>query len=171
MSTSYRITLRCTDCAHKWKRTVTSPDDPDPPCPQCAKRTTNIGLDVSAGRVPAIGGNIAVKAMDDTLEMVAADYGMTDLRTDAREGETMTPKLPARQQAVADAMFNPQLRQKAMGGAGRAMAPKLNGIAANAMAGGYSAPEFDPVAKLHAQHQKGAKIRANYVAGDGVGPG
>jgi hypothetical protein len=170
MSTSYRITLRCTECAHKWKRTVVDPNEPDPPCPACAKQTQNIGLDVAAGKVPAIGGNLSVKAMDDTLEMVAADYGFTDLRTDAREGETMTPKLPPAQQTIADSMFNPQLRRKAMGGNGRAMAPKLAGMAANAMAGGYSAPSHDPVAALHARHQQGEKIKANYVVGDGVRP-
>lgn len=168
MSTSYRITLRCTDCAHKWKRTVSSPDEPDPPCPQCAKQVQTIGLDVAAGRVPAIGGNPAVKAMDFTMEAVSQDYGFTDLRTDAREGEAMAPKLPPAQQAMADAMFNPQLRRKAMGSNGRAMAPRLNGIVQNAMAGGYTAPEHDPIAKLHAQHQKGSKIKANYVVGDGI---
>lgn len=168
MSTSYRVTLRCTDCAHKWKRTVSSPDEADPPCPCCAKRTQNIGLDVTAGRAPAVGGSPAVRAMDFTMETVAQEYGFTDLRTDAREGETMTPKLPPKQQAVADAMFNPALRQKSMGSAGRGMGPKLGGIAANAMAGGYSVPTADPIAALHAQNKPGAKIKANYVVGDGI---
>jgi hypothetical protein len=168
MSTSYRISLRCTDCGHKWRRTVTDPDEPDPPCPHCAKATTNIGLDVAAGKVPAIGGNIAVKAMDFTLETVSQEYGLTDLRTDAREGETMTPKLPPAQQAQADAMFNPALRKKAMGGGARAMAPKLGAMAANAYAGSYAAPEHDPIAALHRKHQQGEKIKANYVVGDGV---
>jgi hypothetical protein len=168
MSTSYRLTLRCTDCAHKWRRTVTDPDEADPPCPRCAKATRNIGLDVAAGKVPAIGGNLAVKAMDFTLETVAQEYGMTDLRTDAREGETMTPKLPPPQQLMADAMFNPALRKKAMGGNGRAMAPRLGAMAANALAGGYQAPAYDPIAALHKQHERGEKIKANYVVGDGV---
>jgi hypothetical protein len=165
VSTSYRITLRCTDCAHKWKRTVTDPNEQDPPCPCCAKRTQNIGLDVSAGRVPSIGGSPAVKAMDFTLETVAQEYGFTDLRTDAREGETMTPKLPPAQQQIADAMFNPSLRKRSMGGMAQ---NKLSTIARSAMAGGYAQPTHDPIAALHRQHQQGDKIKANYVVGDGV---
>lgn len=167
MST-YRITLRCTDCAHRWRRTVTDPSEPDPPCPNCAKATKNIGLDVTAGKAPSIGGNISVKAMDATLDAVAEDYGFTDLRTDAREGETMTPKLPVQQQLMADSMFNPQLRQKAMGGGRRAAMPRLANIQQAAMAGSFAAPTHDPVAALHKQHQKGDRIKANIVAGDGV---
>jgi hypothetical protein len=170
MSTSYRITLRCTDCGHKWRRTVESPDEADPPCPCCERRPVNIGLDVSAGIAPSIGGNPANKAMDFTLETVAQEYGFTDLRTDARDGETMTPKLPPAQQAAADAMFNPTLRKKTMGSNGNRLGAKLGAMAANAMAGGYSAPAHDPVAALHRQHQQGAKIKANYVVGDGVRP-
>lgn len=163
MSTSYRITLRCTDCGHKWKRTVVSPDDADPPCPCCARRPVNIGLDVSAGVAPSIGGNLSVKAMDFTMETVSREYGFTDLRTDAREGETMTPKLPPGQQAMADAMFNPALRRKAMGGNGAAMAPKLGGIVQTAMAGGYRAPASDPVAQLHAGKKGTNPIKANFI--------
>ena len=162
MSTAFRITLRCTDCGNKFRRTVESPDEPDPPCPKCAKVPQNIGLDVAAGVAPSIGGNPANKAMDFTMETVAQEYGFTDLSTDAREGETMTPKLPPAQQATADAMFNPSLRQKSMG----ASANKLGSIAAEALAGGYrpdrqQAP--DPVAALHARHQRGAPIKANFV--------
>lgn len=167
MST-YRISLRCTDCAHKWKRTVTDPNEPDPPCPNCAKVTQNIGLDVAAGKAPSIGGNMSVKAMDATLEAVAEDYGFTDLRTDARDGETMTPKLPPKQQEAADAMFNPLLRQKSMGGGRRVAMPKVQNIASNAWAGNYAAPQHDPVAALHSRNQRGAPIKANIVAGDGV---
>lgn len=160
MSTSYRITLRCTDCGHKWKRTVVSPGEADPPCPCCERRPVNIGLDVAAGIAPSIGGNPANKAMDFTMETVSKEYGFTDLRTDAHEGETMTPKLPPAQQAVADAMFNPALRRKAMGGN---VSPKLGGIAQTAMAGGYSAPASDPVARLHAGKQGQSPIKANFI--------
>jgi hypothetical protein len=168
MSTTYRITLRCTDCATQWKRTVTDPNEPDPPCPNCAKATNNIGLDVAAGRAPAMGGNLAVKAMDFTLESVAAEYQMTDLSTSAREGESMAPKLPAQQQAAADAMFNPLKRASMLGASQR----KLNQIASLAKAGAYNntahrAP--DPVTFAQQGRERGASpVRANYVAGDGV---
>jgi hypothetical protein len=170
MSTSYRVTLRCTDCGHKFRRTVATIDADDPECPKCAKVQQSIGLDVAAGQAPAIGGNVTVKAMDETLEMVAKDYGFTNLSTDAREGQTMAPKLPPQQQAMADAMFNPAARKQAMGQGGRSMAPKLGAMAATAMAGGYSYPARDPIAALHAEHQKGERIKANIVAGDGVRP-
>jgi len=167
MSTSYRITLRCTDCAHRWRRTVTSPDEPDPPCPACAKRTTNIGLNIAEGKVPAIGGNIVVRAMDDTMEAVASDYKMTDLRTDGREGETMAPKLPPQQQAAADAMFDPNARRKVLN---PATAAKMNAITRTAYAGGYVQPaDRDPIKTAHAGRPRGAvPIKANIVAGDGV---
>lgn len=166
MSTSYQITLRCTDCGHKFKRMVATVDADDPPCPRCAKQRQNIGLDVAAGVAPSIGGNLSVKAMDFTMETVAAEYGMTDLSTDAREGAAMAPKLPPAQQAAADAMFNPTLRKKAMNAnGGGAMGARLGAIQANALAGSYAVPADNPIAALHAQHQRGAKIKANIVAG------
>jgi hypothetical protein len=164
VSTSYRITLRCTDCGHKFRRTVASIDAEDPPCPRCAKVPENIGLDVAAGQAPAIGGNPVNRAMDYTMEAVATDYGFTDLSTDAREGATMTPKLPPAQQAAADAMFNPKLRGAVMGQQG----PRLGAIAANAMAGGYKMPNVDPIARLHASQPQGTRVKANFVAGDGL---
>jgi hypothetical protein len=169
MSTSYRITLRCTDCAHQFKRTVTDLAEADPPCPKCGVAKQNIGLDVAAGRVPAVGGNPSVKAMDFTMNSVAAEYGMTDLRTDAREGETMAPKLPAQQQRMADAMFDPVARQKMLGT--RRAKVQLGNIAANAMAGAYKQDNHrapDAVAALHAPRRNGPAVKANYVIGDGV---
>ncbi len=164
--TSYRITLRCTDCAHRWRRTVTDLDETDPPCPACAKRPVNIGLDVSEGRAPAVGGNLAVKAMDETMEAVAADYHLTDLRTDAREGEVMAPKLPPAQQAAADAMFDPSARRKVLGDR---MSRKINMMTRTAFAGGYAQPpDRHPVAVAHAGTPRGTKIKTNVVAGDGV---
>jgi hypothetical protein len=166
MSTSYLMKLRCTDCGTRFKRTVQDIDEDNPPCPKCSVQKANIGLDIAAGLVPSIGGSPAVRAMDFTMETVAQEYGFTDLRTDARPGETMTPKLPPAQQAIADSMFNPTLRKKQMGNtpAGR----KLGQIAATAYAGGYKQPDRDPVALLHKDHRQGERVKANFVAGDGV---
>lgn len=168
MTTAYRIQLRCTDCGHRFRRTVDSVDADDPACPNCAKQPQNIGLDVAAGKAPSIGGSPAVQAMDYTLEAVAQDYGFTDLRTDARENETMTPKLPPAQQLVADSMFNPTLRKKAMGRNGSPIGNKLGAIAANAMAGGYQMPAYDPVSIMQRGKPQGSAIKANIVAGDGM---
>lgn len=168
MSTTYRITLRCTDCATQWKRTVTDPNEPDPPCPNCAKETNNIGLDVAAGQAPAAGGLPSVRAMDFAMNTVAEEYRLTDLRTDSREGESMAPKLPAQQQAAADSMFDPAKRASMLGASQR----KINQIAAAARAGAFSntahkAP--DPVEFAQRGRERGGSpVKANYVAGDGV---
>lgn len=166
MTTSYLVKLRCTDCGTRFKRTVHSIDEDNPPCPKCSVQKANIGLDVAAGLVPSIGGSPAVRAMDFTMETVADEYGFTDLRTDARAGETMTPKLPPQQQAAADAMFNPTLRRKQMRGS--PAAAKLGQMAATAYAGGYKQPDHDPIALLHKDHRQGERVKANYVVGDGV---
>lgn len=168
MTTAYRIQLRCTDCGHRFRRTVDSVDADDPACPNCAKQPQNIGLDVAAGKAPSIGGNDAVKAMDYTLQAVSEDYGFTDLRTDSHEGEVMTPRLPPAQQIIADGMFNPALRKKAMGRNGSAISNKLGAIAANAMAGGYQMPTHDPVAIMQRGKPQGSGIKANVIAGDGM---
>jgi hypothetical protein len=174
MTTVFQLSLKCDDCGHKYRRTVPSEDAPDPPCPKCAiVPKPAIGLDIAAGRAPAIGGNPTVRAMDYTMEAVAQDYGFTDLKTDGRQGATMAPQLPKEQQAAADAMFNPKLRQEQLGRTNPAVAAKLRQIGAAAMAGGYRqnnplhAP--DPVLVAQRGRQQGEPgIRANFVAGDGV---
>lgn len=174
MSTAYRITLRCDDCGHRYKRMVSDLAAPDPPCPRCATAAkAPIGLDIAAGRAPAIGGSPTVKAMDYTMEAVAQDYGFTDLKTDGREGATMAPPLPPAQQAQADAMFNPTERARQMKSANPAVAARLNQIAATAMHGGYAqkaAGAPDPVAVAHEGKRPGDRINARFVAGDGVSP-
>jgi hypothetical protein len=174
MTTVFQLSLKCQDCGHKYRRIVPSEDAPDPPCPKCAVMPkAPIGLDVTAGRAPAIGGNATVRAMDYTMEAVAQDYGFTDLKTDGRQGATMAPPLPKEQQAAADAMFNPTLRQEQLAKANPVVAAKMRQIAATAMAGGYRqnnprhAP--DPIQAAHQGRQRGEQgIRANFVAGDGV---
>lgn len=160
MTTAYRIQLRCTDCGHRFRRTVDSVDADDPACPNCAKQPQNIGLDVAAGKAPSIGGNDAVKAMDYTLQAVSEDYGFTDLRTDSHEGEVMTPRLPPAQQIIADGMFNPALRKKAMGRNGSAISNKLGAIAANAMAGGIRCRRTIPLRSCSAASRRapGSKL-------------
>jgi hypothetical protein len=110
----YKITCHCVRCGHKWARITKDPDSPDPPCPNlaCGETPVTIGMDLSSNKAPAaIGGNISVKAIDETAKIVMQDYGMTDLRSDVREGESAAPKLPPRQQQQADNYFG--------GGAGR----------------------------------------------------
>jgi hypothetical protein len=68
-------------------------------------------------------------------------------------------------------MFNPTLRKKTMGRNAGIMQNKIGQMAATAMAGGYKPPPtYNPVEALHKRHEAGAKIKANFVAGDGIRP-
>lgn len=132
----YKIICQCTRCGHKWKRFTSNPDSPDPPCQNlaCGEQGVPIGMDLTLNKAPGIvGGNIQVKAIDETAAIVMQDYGLTDLRDDVRPTETTTPKLPPKQQEMADNFF---------GGPGRR---RMNGVnlgrhAAAAMTGALSDP-------------------------------
>jgi hypothetical protein len=121
----YLVTLRCSE-GHMWTRRTKNPASADPPCPilDCASRQSPrngtrvtyptdetpagppIGMDLSLNKAPAtIGGNIQVKAIDETANIVMQDYGFTDLRSDVRETESAAPKLAPALQAQADNFF------------------------------------------------------------------
>ena len=138
----------------------------DPPCPKCrAKARKRRGLDMN-GRAPAVGGSLVVRAVDTTAEIVMEDHGMTNLRDDAREGESMAPKLPPAQQAMADNFFKRPTR--------RGNAPGIFGMSnqsiINAAVNGRfkTADTVDPVAT---QHRAKERPPIRIVAGDGVKPG
>jgi hypothetical protein len=102
------VRMKCRRCGNVWKRRTKNPDSADPPCPNlaCGEAMLPIGMDLSLNKAPAsIGGNIHVKAIDETAKIVMEDHGMTDLRSDVRESETMAPKLPPILQAQADNFF------------------------------------------------------------------
>ncbi len=173
MSTKFQVTLRCQACQHKYKRVMEADDEdslddiPDPPCPVCSKAARKPrGLDVSKGKAPGIGGNLAVKATDYTMNMVAQDYGMTDLRTDAREGEAMAPKLPPRQQAMADNMFAKRGGRGVNPASIMGLDPRQ--VMRAAVGGRFNTPDTpNPVAL---QHKRRASAPVNIIAGDGVTP-
>lgn len=116
----YRVTYECVRCSHQYKRTLTEPQylntlngrRGDPPCPkptciaalavQAALNTAEI---IATQRAPAKTGSTLAKACDFTARAVMEDYGLTNLRDDNRPGENSMPKLPAPQQAQADAFF------------------------------------------------------------------
>ncbi|HXE51228.1 MAG TPA: hypothetical protein VN663_22815 [Ramlibacter sp.] len=144
----FKITCRCLTCGNVWKFTTKDPEAPDPPCPRpvrfdaagkvvetCGHENRVRGMDLSSNRAPGIGGeNIHNKAIDETAAMVMHDYGMTDLSSDVREGETAAPKLPPRQQAMADNYFG------GAGGRRPRMGVNLAGHAAAALSGRLSDP-------------------------------
>lgn len=126
-----KVTLRCIPCGHKYTRVLPSEDAPDPPCPACQKREKVRGMDFTSNRAPAvIGMSNSVKAIDQTAEIVMQDHGLTDLKSDVREGETSAPPLAPKLQAMADGFF--------AGGGKRKLIPNAGLIARRAMAGSYS---------------------------------
>ena len=124
-------------------------------------------MDVAAGKAPAIGGNLAVKAMDISMEITAQQYGLTDLSTDGRPGATMAPKLPAQQQAAADGMFDSRARGKVKGFARNPILARAGAMAAamragqnpNAVVSGPTAPQTPAVNAIETIHA--ARYRPN----------
>jgi hypothetical protein len=148
----WRVKLQCTKCGHKWTRTTTDVDSADPPCPNCKKIQRSRGMDYSSNRAPAnVGNNPRTNAVDHTAETVMQDYGMTDLRSDVRQGETMAPKLKPRLQSMADTMFAGGNRGGMMRGINTAK------LARQAMAGNFAPNRVggvDPVALMHQRRDK-----------------
>lgn len=149
MSGKHKITLRCTSCGFRWTRIVSDAKlaEPDPPCRRCKTRYETRGIDFDNPRAPAnVGQNPRVNAIDQTAEIVMQDHGMTDLRSDVREGETMAPKLAPKLQAMADNMFVRKGRNNPLQGvnAGRLARQAMSGAFAPQRVGGV-----DPVAATH----------------------
>lgn len=130
----YKLILRCNNFKHgphKYSKTVdvneddgeTLDDVPNPPCPLCAKiirkretepmgtapiAITPIEQWIGEGRAPAqIGKSNTVKAIDLAADIAMKDYGLSDLKDNVRQGESMAPALPPAQQRLADNFFNP----------------------------------------------------------------
>lgn len=114
----FRVSYQCQQCGHEWKsRWLKAVPKKDPPCPNpsCAEVTRlrqqeaehkRLLVMLEEGRAPAhIGQSNVVKAVDQTADIVMKDYKLTDLRDGIRPGESMAPKLPPQQQALADGVF------------------------------------------------------------------
>lgn len=156
--TRFEVTLRCETCHHKYKRIMRDLDQADPPCPRCAKPARlNAQVLKFNGKAPSVGGSLVVKATDYTAQATMEDYGMTDLRSDVREGETAAPKLAPHMQAQADSFF---------GGGGRKRVLGMNPgqIMKAAVGGRFSSP--DSINPVQMQHQRREKPAVNVVASD-----
>jgi hypothetical protein len=117
---SYKFHYRCAICGTEYSRTCKAPPKKDPPCPntgcedkariaELEKSLANLTRMLESGVPPAqIGHKVVVKAVDETAKVVMEDYGMTNLRDNVGPGEAVAPKLPAPQQAQADAYFGAQ---------------------------------------------------------------
>jgi hypothetical protein len=75
--------IRCMDCGRKYRRTQDSSEDPAP-CPQCGVPEPALPARISA---PAIVGNKS-RAVDAAWEIAQTDFGLTNMRDGAHEGET-----------------------------------------------------------------------------------
>lgn len=113
----YRIKLRCLRCRKIYSYVTTRLTDKDPPCPkmECvealiaeatARAESNMREILESQTPPGvIGQSIQVKAIDTTASIVMEDHKMTDLKDRIRTGEAMAPKLPGKQQQIADGFF------------------------------------------------------------------
>src|ERR1700743_2073415 len=108
-----RVKGRCLRCGHIYSRVIKRLSDPDPPCPkkackeqiaaeQKAKEARHVEAIIETGKAPGhIGENVHVKAIDQTAEIVMQDYGMTDLKDNTRQGDSMVPGLTPRQREMS----------------------------------------------------------------------
>jgi hypothetical protein len=165
MSTKFAVTIRCLDCGKRYKRTMEAETQealaalPDPECPSCSKprRKSTVGEFKFNGKAPAVGGSLTVRAVDATAKIVMEDHGMTDLRSDVREGESMAPKLPPKQQALADGFFAGHKRPGAAGMMG--LSPQQ--VMKAAVGGRFNTP--DTVNPVAIQHKKRESAPIHYV--------
>lgn len=193
MATVWRNRFNCKFCGHSWKsERFDTKAEADAAyeasggaaieCPNCAKVLKARGIDLSIPKAPAtVGQNVQVKAIDETAKVVMQDYGMTDLRTDVREHETMVPKLPPLLQQQADGFFVGRgRRQTGMGvrdpQSGHTVQLRSNpsaiGMAAikGAYRQGATSGASDPIATLHGMNaglRDTIRPKTRIVAGDG----
>jgi hypothetical protein len=160
----YRVRYRCAECGYEWhSRWMKVVPKTDPPCPnvscvevrqlrQTQLENQRLRAMLAEQRAPAqIGANAQVKAVDFTAETVMESYGMTDLKDNIREGESMAPKLPGPRQAQADNYFTSQPAKSIDLVTGRQrmiQAKHLNQIADRAMKGAYRRRAVTPVEVL-----------------------
>lgn len=121
----YRSHYRCKDCKHEFYKITKEIPNSDPECPQCKKtrmKTKSCVSDkmhdfdnekvmkemIENRTPPGTIGNKRVKAFDAAMEMTMQDYGMTDIKDNAREGENSVPRLPNHLEKQVDEVFKPQ---------------------------------------------------------------
>lgn len=101
----YKIKAQCGRCGKVFSWIAASPGGPDKPCPQplcvaanmedeITKRAVKLAKMLDEQRAPGvIGANPIVRAVDTTAEIVMRDHGLTDLKDNIREGDSMAPTL------------------------------------------------------------------------------
>ena len=158
-----RITFQCGKCNHQWVRTLKVEPRRNPPCPnrrceetaereELKREVENLRQILAEQRAPAtVGANLRVRAVDETARIVMEDQKLTNLRDGLREGDTMAPKLPQRQQELADAMFSPKTTGVTpvidMGGRRQSIpSARLRQVGLRAIGGAYTQNSVKPTA-------------------------
>src|ERR1700687_1403501 len=88
---------RCLDCSHKWRVIITLQEGgvagalQDPACPKCFNIPAIVPDRVAS---PSITGTRS-RAVDEAWRIAQEDYGLTNMRDNAQEGETAFITPPA----------------------------------------------------------------------------
>jgi hypothetical protein len=161
----YRVRYHCAECGHKWwgrwlkAIPKQNPSCPNPSCAQIRQlrqmqiENQRLRAMLEEQRAPAqIGANPIVKAVDYTAEMTMESYGMTNLKDNIREGESMAPPLPGPKQQQADNYFKaagPAKTVDLVTGRQRIIQAKhLNTIAERAVKGAYRRRAVSPISVI-----------------------
>lgn len=187
MTIRYRARYTCQGCNHHWSGNavvahngLTPEQDAlyqvemngTPPCPNCGLDQKTRGIDLTLNKAPAtVGQSLGVKAIDETARIVMQDYGLTDLRSDVRQGETTAPKIAPALQAQADSFFGAPGKRRTMAArdphTGRVVPLRTNPnlIGRAAIAGAYRQSDAATVGGLSEAIRPPVKV----VAGDPPG--
>ena len=136
--------FRCRGCGNRFGVTRLTADPAKVKTPRCPRKLCHgrvrqshqedIGFDPAEGKAPAQGGSLPVRAFDTAMEMTMQDHGMTDIRDDARPGESSVPKLrPDLQQKVDNYWGGPKKQTRRgrvdLSGMYGSRTPQVNGQA------------------------------------------
>ena len=155
----YKIKAKCSRCGKVFSWIANSPGGPDRPCPapvcvearineEAERRAIKLAKMLDERRGPSVIGNSAVvKAVDTTAEIVMQDHGLTDLKDNIREGDSMVPSLKGKGQngmalqQAADNFFGGGVPKQ---GINRAVAARMNARVRRALHGQGISPPMKP---------------------------
>jgi hypothetical protein len=167
----YTIHCECLICGHVYSRKVRRVTERNPPCPikacreaqakaQAERMAANIENIIAEQRPPGVVGSNVAKAIDHTNEIVARDYGFSDVRDAKREGDTSVPRLPTHQQARVDGFWGNKPKHNP------ALANQMHLLGQRAMAGSFAPREKTIVDHaLSPEHGPGLKPNIKIIAG------
>ena len=150
----FRITCRCDVCMEEYSWETEKPSRynrlcPNPVCVATRKEENRAKVERNRAKIfleqrapSVIGDKPVVRAVDTTADIVMQDYGMTDLKDNIREGDSVAPKLPAPQQRMADGFFGGKAVQAERGQGNGERLSQL--IRARALSGRYRGMSVNP---------------------------